>query len=66
MRVDVNGEPLDIAEGLSVADVLRELGHTDDGVAVALNTEFVPRRNYAATLIKAGDAIEVVAPIQGG
>jgi sulfur carrier protein len=64
--VAVNGEPVDVADGLSVADVLRELGYEETSVAVAVNAEFVARRNFAATALKQGDTVEVVAPLQGG
>ena len=66
MRVAVNGEPLDVADGLNIADVLRQLGHEETSVAVAVNEEFVSRRNYAATVLKQDDAKEIVAPLQGG
>ena len=35
-------------------------------VATALNGEFVPARARAATPLKEGDRIEIVAPRQGG
>ena len=35
-------------------------------VATALNGNFLPAASRAATALKAGDALEVVAPMQGG
>jgi len=34
--------------------------------AVAVNTRFVPRAQYAAQPLAAGDRIEVVSPVTGG
>ena len=36
------------------------------GIAVALNGAVVPRSAWAATPLKAGDAIEIVRAMQGG
>lgn len=36
------------------------------GVAVALNSEVVPRSRWAATPLTAGDAVELVTAMQGG
>ena len=34
--------------------------------AVALNHQFVPRTQYEATTLKAGDEIELLIPMSGG
>jgi sulfur carrier protein len=36
------------------------------GVAVALNQEVLPRRRWAETPVRAGDAIELLTAVQGG
>ena len=36
------------------------------GVAVALNSEVVPRSRWATTPLTAGDAVELVTAMQGG
>jgi len=43
-----------------------ELGFADQRVAVAKNGEFVPQDDWAKTDLEAGDALEVLAPMQGG
>lgn len=65
MRIEVNGEPRD-TEARSLAEALAELGLSEAVVATALNGDFVPRGERAATPLKAGDRIEIVAPMQGG
>ena len=50
----------------TVADMLLLCGFADKKVAVAINSEFVPRSTYAQHKVQAGDAIDVLAPVQGG
>jgi sulfur carrier protein len=65
MRLVVNGEPQDVP-ALTLAEALQSLDLAEAKVATALNGEFVPARARAATLVKDGDRIEIVAPRQGG
>ncbi|WP_422933751.1 sulfur carrier protein ThiS [Sinomonas sp. P47F7] len=76
--VTVNGESRQLDAGSTVLGLVaattgRELGPdgrpTDGGrlgVAVALNSEVVPRARWAATSLAAGDAVELVTAMQGG
>jgi len=45
---------------------LRSLGYEGSRFAVALNGGFIPRHRYASVEISGGEAMEVLAPIQGG
>ena len=65
MRLVVNGELQDVPAA-TLAEALRSLDLAQAKVATALNGEFVPVRARAATLVKDGDWIEIVAPRQGG
>jgi sulfur carrier protein len=65
MRLVVNGEMQDVPAA-TLAEALQSLDLADAKVATALNGEFVPARARAATLVKDGDRIEIVAPRQGG
>lgn len=64
--VTLNGEPTSIAEGTTVRRLLERLSLADAAVAVAVNGTFVPRSRHAAHVVREGDAIELVAPMQGG
>lgn len=66
MKIEVNGEPREIAEGSSVRKLLDELGVTQPHVAVELNLEVVPRAQHAATKLREGDRLEVVTLVGGG
>lgn len=66
MKIQVNGEPREIANGSSVRALLNELGVTQPHVAVELNLEVVPRAAHAATELREGDRLEVVTLVGGG
>ena len=63
----VNGEPATVAAD-AIPDLLRALGYDPEqqGVAVAVNAEVVPRSQWAESKIAAGDRIEIVGAKQGG
>jgi len=65
MQVIVNGAPQEVAAA-TLAKTLVALGYADAIVATALNGEFVPARKRAATPVRDGDRIEILAPRQGG
>ena len=68
MRVELNGEPLELPEGAGVEDAVRASGAGEGarGVAVALDGEVVPRAAWASTRLAPGQSVEVLAAIQGG
>jgi len=65
MKIIINGQPLEV-EALALDGLIFELGFADLRVAVARNGEFVPQGDWAATALEARDALEVLAPMQGG
>jgi thiazole synthase len=68
MRIDLNGKPLDLPADATLTDVVRHAGVDDDarGLAVALDGEVVPRAEWPTTPLLYGQAVEVLAAIQGG
>ncbi len=68
MRIELNGEPRELADGAVLADAVRESGADSEvrGVAVALDGEVVPRGEWEATPLGEGRKVEVLAAIQGG
>ncbi|HEV7265714.1 MAG TPA: sulfur carrier protein ThiS [Falsiroseomonas sp.] len=66
IRVEVNGEPREVPEGASVADLLGLLGLAAPKVAVERNLEIVPRSAWAGIRLAEGDRLEVVHFIGGG
>lgn len=65
MKIDVNGTPQEV-EAKTLDALLAELGHPAEGVATALNGDFIARGERAATPVRDGDRVEVLAPMKGG
>jgi sulfur carrier protein len=68
VRIELNGEPCELAAGATLADAVRESGAEAGGrgVAVALDGEVVPRAEWGSTALTEGRSVEVLAAIQGG
>ncbi|HEV7615510.1 MAG TPA: sulfur carrier protein ThiS [Solirubrobacterales bacterium] len=68
MRIELNGEPCELAAAATLADAVRESGAVEGarGVAVAVDGEVVPRGEWEATALREGQSVEVLAAIQGG
>jgi sulfur carrier protein len=65
MRIQVNGEPREVAAATVLA-LVEELGLDVRKVAVERNLEIVPRSLHGVTPIADGDRIEVVQFVGGG
>ena len=63
--VKINGENLN-ADGKSVAEYLDSAGYDQKRVAVELNGDIVLKAQYADTIFKDGDSVEVVSFVGGG
>lgn len=68
MRIELNGAPHELADDATLDSAVRASGAGEDarGVAVALDGEVVPRGEWARTPLREGQAVEVLAAIQGG
>lgn len=66
MRVQINGEPKELREGLTLSDLLADLGLAPERLAVERNREVVRRARWAETLLAEGDQIEIVHFVGGG
>lgn len=65
MRISVNGKAREV-EAATLAALLAELDYGDATVATALNQSFVRAADRAATVLREGDAVEILTPRQGG
>ena len=69
MRIEIviNGERRSVPEQSTVYSLLEELGVANrQGTTVAVNMEVVPRQAHAATVLQAGDRVEIVQAVGGG
>lgn len=65
MRIQVNGEPREVA-ATTILALVQELGLDVRKVAVERNLEIVPRSLHEGTPVAEGDRIEVVQFVGGG
>ena len=66
MTLTVNGEPKNVPEGLTLAQLVRELGLERNPIAVELNRQVVPRDRLGETRLAQGDRLEIVTLVGGG
>jgi len=65
MTITINGEQQSLSEPQTIDQLLANKGFSDR-IAVAINGAFIPRSTYANQVVKEGDSIEILAPMQGG
>jgi sulfur carrier protein len=65
MKIILNGDAREV-RAMSLSAALDELGFGGAVVATAVNGEFVAASARATTSLTDGDALEVLAPMQGG
>lgn len=66
VNIVVNGQPRQVAEGMSVAELLATLNLATRYVAVEVNREVVPRQTHAQRQLADGDCLEIVTLVGGG
>jgi sulfur carrier protein len=66
MQLIVNGEARVAADGISLGDLIDQLGLDRRKVAVERNLEIVPRSLHGETRLEDGDRIEIVQFVGGG
>ena len=68
MNVRLNGDPAELRAEATVADAVEASGleAAARGVAVAVEGEVVPRREWAERRLSEGVSVEVVRAVQGG
>lgn len=66
IRIILNGKETEAPEGLNLVMFLEWLKLPTDRVAVERNLAIVPRDQWGATLLEAGDRLEVVHFVGGG
>jgi thiazole synthase len=66
ISIQLNGEPRQVAPGISIAQLVAEIGLDPAKVAVERNLEIVPRSTLANVAISDGDSLEIVHFVGGG
>lgn len=66
LAIRLNGEPRDVPEGTTVAELVRDLDLRPEAVAVERNGRLVRRAEHATTALETGDRLELVTLVGGG
>jgi sulfur carrier protein len=66
MRVKINGDEREIADGIDLAGLLESLQIRPGRVVVERNKEIVPRDLFSAISLVDGDVLEIVHFVGGG
>ena len=66
MRIELNGEPFDCDGGATLPSLIRARGLESERVAAELNGAITRRADFGATVLKAGDRVELVHFVGGG
>jgi len=66
LKITVNGRAMEVPGGITVEELLSQLEVRREYTAVALNREVIPRHSHPKTVLREGDWVEIVHPMQGG
>jgi sulfur carrier protein len=68
MRLYLNGEELEVPEGVTLSELIKSLNIQvrEVGFAVAVNEEVVPKSKYESHKLSEGDRVEIVHLVGGG
>jgi sulfur carrier protein len=66
MTITLNGSSHEVADGTTVEQLVTVFSLPERGVALAMNSEVVPRSVWASTLVLPNSRVEVITPAQGG
>ena len=66
MRITLNGDPFELDQPLSVADLLARLAIDPRRVAVEHNLKILKRQAFPEVVVRDGDQVEIVNFVGGG
>ncbi len=66
MKLTVNGDPMDLSEGMTASALLEQLKLNPGLVVVELNLNILKRDDLAKAVLSEGDQVEIVHFVGGG
>jgi sulfur carrier protein len=66
MQIMLNGTPTEVAETLTMADLIEALQLGDRRLAVEVNAELVPRSRFQEHRLEPQDQVEIIHAVGGG
>lgn len=66
LNIRLNGEERTLPSPRTIIEILGEYKISSQAIAVAINSEIIPRSLFEKTQIKDRDEIEIIHPVGGG
>ncbi len=66
MNIEVNGKQMTLEEGASIVRLIEVMELGAKRIAVELNKELAVKKEWADTILKEGDKVEIVTFVGGG
>jgi sulfur carrier protein len=66
LKLVINGEPREVQDGVTVSELLQELGIARERVAVEVNQAVVRKARHPEHRLAEGDRVEIVSFVGGG
>lgn len=66
VQLMINGEPREVADGLTITALLESLALNPEATVVQRNNDIVSRDGYPKTCLAHGDVLELVRFVGGG
>ncbi len=66
MRIELNGQGMEIADSATIAMLIKELRLPDRGVAVAVNQKMIPQTEWADQALIENDKVLIIRAACGG
>jgi thiamine biosynthesis protein ThiS len=66
ITITINGAARQLAQSISIAALIEEMGLSGKRIALERNGDIVPRSTFASQQLADGDRLEVVVAVGGG
>ncbi|MBN9286491.1 MAG: thiamine biosynthesis protein ThiS [Gammaproteobacteria bacterium 39-13] len=66
MKITINNRVIELEQSCDVASALAIYGLQEKIFALAINGRVISRSDYASTILKEADQIDILIPMQGG
>ena len=66
MKLTINGDAEEWADGLTLAELVAQRMRSDRGVAAAVDGAVAPRSAWADVVLHDGQTVELLTAVQGG
>lgn len=66
MKIKLNEQAIELAEGASLADLIRQQDISPNGIAIAIGYRVVPKVKWEETILTEGMELMLVQAVSGG